>query len=93
MSYIPEVNDYVQWKQHEGWVYFKCDEYITIEIGTNDKNCQQLINGTHHKKDHILLVCHYWCWNEVKYVKTRNLNHEHRKDVIQNMENKVKKSR
>ena len=33
MSYQPKVNDYVIWKHHvRGWVYFKCDQYVTIEI-------------------------------------------------------------
>jgi hypothetical protein len=33
MTYIPNINDYVNWKtkKNEGWVYFKCDDYITIE--------------------------------------------------------------
>jgi len=33
MTYTPKVNDYVNWKtkKNEGWVYFKCDDYITIE--------------------------------------------------------------
>jgi hypothetical protein len=29
--YTPKVNDYVKWKNLEGWVYFRDDEYITIE--------------------------------------------------------------
>ena len=33
MNYIPQVDDYVRWKDHEGWVYFKCDQSISIEIG------------------------------------------------------------
>jgi hypothetical protein len=32
MSYQPCVNDYVVWTRGiEGWVYFKHEEYITIE--------------------------------------------------------------
>ena len=36
-EYEPQVNDYVIWDKmgsannDEGWVYFKSDEYITIE--------------------------------------------------------------
>ena len=37
MSYVPQLDDYVKWRNLEGWVYFKCDEYITIEIGVKDK--------------------------------------------------------
>jgi hypothetical protein len=54
MTYTPQVNDYVVWKDIEGWVYFTCDEYITIEVGTKPKH-----DGlSKHKKDHIL-VFHY----------------------------------
>jgi hypothetical protein len=31
-TYEPQVNDFVKWnKGVEGWVYFKCEDYITIE--------------------------------------------------------------
>ena len=53
ITYNPTVNDYVKWKEHEGWVYFKCPSYITIELGTTPKSDVQLVNGTHHKKNHI----------------------------------------
>ena len=68
MSYIPQVDDYVKWKKHEGWVYFKCDDSISIEIGVKEKSCPL---GTFHKKDHILLVCANFQWNELQYVKNR----------------------
>jgi hypothetical protein len=73
MIYTPKVNDYVIWKQKnfidEGWVYFKCPQYITIEIGTKDKP-DELVNM--HKKTHILVVCHCQFWNQLEYVKSRN---------------------
>ena len=68
MSYSPEVNDYVKWKDHEGWVYFKCSECISIELGVKDKLCDK---GTCHKKNHILLVCYSFQWHELEYVKNR----------------------
>ena len=39
---FPKVNDYVIWDKgeygsDEGWVYFCCDEYITIETGVRPK--------------------------------------------------------
>ena len=37
MNYIPQVGDYVKWKNHEGWVYFMCDESISIELGVKEK--------------------------------------------------------
>jgi len=69
--YVPKLDDYVKWKDHEGWVYFQCSEYITIELGTKLKDKEQIVNGTYHRKDHILLVCPYWLWNELEYIKHR----------------------
>ena len=71
MTYTPEENDYVKWNDLEGWIYFKSDEYITIEIDARHKNCDQLLHGTDHKKDHILVVCYSHYWNELNYVKSR----------------------
>jgi len=71
MNYIPKVNDYVKWKTIEGWVYFKSDEYVTIEIDVRHKNSEQLLHGTSHKKDHVLVVCKSWNWGELIYVKSR----------------------
>ncbi len=68
MSYSPEVDDYVKWKGHEGWVYFKCPESISIELGVKDIVCEK---GTCHKKNHILLVCYSFQWHELEYVKNR----------------------
>ena len=31
MSYVPVVDDYVKWRNVEGWVYYVGQEYITIE--------------------------------------------------------------
>jgi hypothetical protein len=70
--YSPTVNDYVKWKDHEGWVYFKCSSYITIELGTTPKSDVQLVDGTHHRKNHILLVCHSQYWNELECVGKRD---------------------
>ena len=70
--YVPEVDDYVVWKQKhfndEGWVYFKCSSYITIEVGTKDKP-DEVVNL--HKKTHILVVCQSQYWNKLEYVKNR----------------------
>ena len=68
MKYIPQVDDYVKWKTHEGWVYFKCDDSISIEIGVKDVVCYK---GTCHKKNHILLVCPRIQWDELEYIKNR----------------------
>jgi hypothetical protein len=66
--YNPKVNDYVKWKHLEGWVYFKDEEYVSIEIAVKDKVCDK---GTHHKKDHLLVLCYYNQWHELEYVASR----------------------
>lgn len=74
-TYIPKVNDYVKWVDSlgvkiEGWVYFICDQYITIEIGVkcmdaDTKHCSL------HEKTHTLVLCFHENWKELEYVKTR----------------------
>ena len=68
LNYVPQIDDYVKWKDLQGWVYFKCDEYITIEIGVKDKpdNLVQM-----HKKTHCCVLCFPQYWNELEYVKNR----------------------
>jgi len=70
-DYKPRLDDYVQYRNIEGWIYFVCPEYITIEIGTKDKTEKQLKTGTHHRKDHILVLCYSQYWNELKYIRSR----------------------
>lgn len=71
-SYIPQVDDYVKWYHNrqldEGWIYFKGDEYLTIEVSVKDKS-DQLVDI--HKKVHCLVVCHKWHWNELEYIDNR----------------------
>lgn len=72
--YEPKVDDYVKWNKPmgvEGWVYFKDHEHITIEVGVKNKSEEQIANGSHHRKDHILVVCQCWCWKELEYIKSR----------------------
>ena len=70
--YDPQVNDYVKWNRptnsDEGWVYFKCQDYITIEVGTKDK-VDSLVQF--HKKTHTLVVCYSQYWNELQFIKKR----------------------
>jgi len=70
MSYTPQVDDYVKWKNTEGWVYFVDKEYLTIEVGVKPKE-DNLVPM--HKKHHILIVCHHWDWHELEYVKNRRV--------------------
>ena len=85
--YEPQIDDYVRWTTalgmvHEGWVYFKCDptpkkrgfpkseHYITIELGVINKpkeECQKSL----HKKNHVLLLCYHYQWQELEYIKNR----------------------
>jgi hypothetical protein len=74
-EYSPVVDDYVKWKDIEGWVYYKGDEYITIEVGVKDKPKCEYTQNEKHKKIHCLVVCQTWYWDELKYVKNRRSSH------------------
>ena len=69
--YNPAVDDYVKWKNIEGWVYYADSSYITIEISVRDKHQDDLIHSPKHKKHHCCVVCPNWSWDELEYVKTR----------------------
>ena len=71
--YKPKVNDYVRWKNLEGWIYFKDDTYVSIEIAVKDKVCNK---GSFHKKDHLLVLCYYNQWNDLEYVKSRQSKYD-----------------
>ena len=78
--YVPKVNDYVIWDKgeygsDEGWVYFFCDEYITIETGVRPKPPDQYTNNDRHKYIHTLLLCHAPFWKDLQYVKSRESKH------------------
>ena len=70
-SYSPKVDDYVKWKNDEGWVYFMCPDYLTIEVRVKDKCEQNIKDCPLHKKTHILVVCYSFQWTELEYVKNR----------------------
>ena len=68
-SYIPQVNDYVKWKEGiEGWVYFYCPDYITIEVGVKKKP-DDLVKI--HKMTHVLLLCYQHDWDKLTFIKRR----------------------
>ena len=71
MSYVPRIDDYVQWKELSGWVYFMCDEYCTIEIGVKDKTDDYV---HFHKKTHCCVLCFPHDWIDLVYVKNRRTN-------------------
>jgi len=68
MSYVPIVDDYVKWRNVEGWVYYVGEEYITIEIAVKDKPDNHV---TFHRKIHCNVVCPNWNWDELKYITNR----------------------
>ena len=68
-TYTPNLNDYVSFRQHEGWVYFVDEEYITIEIGVSEKKCR--LTDDLHKMNHTLLVCYKQNWDELQYIRKR----------------------
>ena len=74
-EYTPVVDDYVKWKNVEGWVYYKGNEYITIEVGVKDKPKCEYTKNEKHKKVHCLVVCQTWFWDELEYVKNRREDH------------------
>ena len=77
--YIPQVNDYVIWddgKGVEGWVYFRCNEYITIEIGVKPKDRENYEACSIHRNDRLMVLCFDSQWKELEYVKSRESRNE-----------------
>ena len=76
-NYTPKVNDYVIWDEYvQGWVYFKCSEYITIELLVKPKDEQNFIDCNLHKNDRVLVLCYQHQWDELKYIKSRKSIYE-----------------
>ena len=79
-EYEPQIADYVIWDKigsqdnDEGWVYFKCEDYITIETGIKPKPPCQLAQSK-HRYIHTLLVCQCDYWHQLKFVKSREKQH------------------
>jgi hypothetical protein len=77
MSYRPKVNDYVKWKSYiEGWVYFKCNDYITIETLVQPKDELNYNASRIHANNRLLVLCYSNQWAELNYVKSRESIHE-----------------
>ena len=79
MTYTPQLNDYVRWKNShtdlEGWVYFVDKAYCTIEISVKDKP-DNLVHF--HKKTHCCVVCYPQYWHELEYIKSRNAEDQYK---------------
>jgi hypothetical protein len=77
MSYVPKVNDYVTWKRNiEGWVYFKCENYITLEYKVKPKNLENYKASPIHANNRLLIICYSNQWNELKYIRSRTSIYE-----------------
>lgn len=79
-KYEPKVHDYVMWRKnnmtHQGWVYYKGEEHISIELGVNEKPLSSYAKNQIHKKNHILIVCPRWEWDNLEYVTQRDGYHD-----------------
>ena len=79
MKYEPQVNDYVKWnngKGVEGWVYFKGNQYITIEVNVRPKDAENLYACSIHSNERLLVLCYKSEWNQLEYVRSRESIHE-----------------
>jgi len=77
MSYEPNVDDYVTWKQDiEGWVYFKDKQYVTIEILVTPRHDNDIGHTPFHSNDRLLVLCYRDQWKELSYVKSRKSRYQ-----------------
>lgn len=73
MSYDPNINDYVKWRKSiEGWIYFKCNKYVTIEILVHPKTNDSYQHCKLHRNTRVLLLCFQNQWKELEFVRTRS---------------------
>ena len=83
MTYKPQVNDYVEWtKGVEGWVYFRDDEYITIEYIVRPKDKVNYHACPIHANERLLVVCYKEDWKHLKYVKSRKSIYEEEQNCL-----------
>ena len=76
MTYKPQVNDYVKWKHVEGWIYFKDNEYVTIEYNVRPKDEENYQCCPIHANERVLVVCYKEDWKHLEYVKSRKSVYE-----------------
>lgn len=68
MKYEPKLNDYVSWRNVEGWIYYVDNTHLTIEISVKPKGDDLM---PLHKKHHCLVVCNKWDWDQLEYKHSR----------------------
>lgn len=84
MKYVPEVNDYIIWKNSvEGWVYFKGEDYITIEVNVRPKTYENYTACDLHRNDRLLVLCYKNQWKELTYIKSRESIYEKEKNRVE----------
>ena len=71
--YNPKVDDYVIWnnKNLEGWIYFVCSSYVTIETLVRPKDEENYNHSPIHRNERLLAICYSSNWSELNYVKSR----------------------
>ncbi len=86
MTYDPQINDYVKWtKDVEGWVYFRGEDYITIEVNVRPKNCENYQACCLHRNDRLLVLCYANQWDELEYIKSRQSVYEEEKELLETL--------
>ena len=68
MKYTPQIDDYVSWRNVEGWVYYVDESHLTIEIAVRPKE-DDLVPM--HRKHHCLVVVQHFQYDELVYVNSR----------------------
>ena len=83
MNYEPQVNDFVVWtKGVDGWVYFKCEDYITIEHSVRPKDELNLVCCPIHRNERLLVICYKEQWNQLEYIKSRTSIYEEEENLL-----------
>lgn len=84
MTYQPQVNDYVRWsKGVEGWVYFKCEDYVTIEHSVRPKDELNYLACSIHANERLLVICYREQWNQLEYIKSRKSIYEEEEKCLE----------
>jgi len=85
MNYEPQVNDFVVWnngKDVEGWVYFRCDDYITIEHRVRPKDKLNYLACSIHANERLLVICYKEQWKQLEYIKSRTSIYEEGQNLL-----------
>ena len=83
MNYEPQVNDFVVWtKGVDGWVYFKCEDYFTIEHSVRPKDELNYRACSIHANARLLVICYKEQWNQLEYIKSRTSIYEEEENLL-----------